>query len=82
MKASGAKCLKDLKVEKTTFKKLLAEAELDKPSLKDIGTGRLLTPNRCHRAVEELQERFGVSERRASGIAGQHRSTPLASLLS
>jgi putative transposase len=34
-----------------------------------------LTPGRRRRAVGRLQERFGVSERRACRVAGQHRST-------
>jgi putative transposase len=34
-----------------------------------------LTPGRRRRAVDTLQERFGVSERRACRVAGQNRST-------
>ena len=34
-----------------------------------------MTPGRRRRAVVRLQERFGVSQRRACGVAGQHRST-------
>jgi hypothetical protein len=34
-----------------------------------------LTPERRRRAVGRLQTRFGVSERRACRVAGQHRST-------
>ncbi len=34
-----------------------------------------MTPGRRRRAVGTLQERFGVSERRACRVAGQHRST-------
>jgi putative transposase len=34
-----------------------------------------LTPGRRRRAVGTLQERFGVSERRACRVTGQHRST-------
>jgi len=34
-----------------------------------------LTPGRRRRAVDTLRERFGVSERRACRVAGQHRST-------
>ena len=35
----------------------------------------MLTPERRRRVVETLQERFGVSERRACRVIGQHRST-------
>ena len=34
-----------------------------------------MTPERRRRAVVVLQDRFGVSERRACGVVGQHRST-------
>lgn len=34
-----------------------------------------MTPGRRRRAVDRLQDRFGVSERRACRVAGQHRST-------
>ena len=40
-----------------------------------VGGGKLLTPDRRRRAVCRLQDRFGVSERRACRVAGQHRST-------
>jgi putative transposase len=35
----------------------------------------LITPERRRRAVAVLTERFGVSERRACSVVGQHRST-------
>ncbi len=35
----------------------------------------MVTPDRRRRAVEVLQGRFGVSERRACRVVGQHRST-------
>lgn len=35
----------------------------------------MVTPDRRGVAVERLQERFGVSERRACRVVGQHRST-------
>lgn len=39
MKASDAKRLKDLEVENTRLKQLLAEAELDKAMLKELAEG-------------------------------------------
>jgi transposase-like protein len=39
MKANDAKRLKELEVENTRLKKLLAEAELDKAMLKEIAEG-------------------------------------------
>ena len=35
----------------------------------------MVTPDRRRIAVERLQARFGVSERRACRVVGQHRST-------
>ena len=35
----------------------------------------MVTPDRRRVAVERLQERFGVSEKRACRVVGQHRST-------
>ncbi|MCP5034665.1 MAG: IS3 family transposase, partial [Actinomycetia bacterium] len=75
MKANDAKRLKELEGENARLKKLLAEAELDKLMLKEIGGGKLLTPNRRRDAVSMCQDRFGVSQRRACKVVGQHRST-------
>jgi transposase len=74
MKADEAKRLKHLEGENQRLKKLVAEQALDIDMLKELG-GKLLTPGRRRRAVGRLQERFGVSERRACRVAGQHRST-------
>ena len=35
----------------------------------------MVTPDRRRRAVVVLRERFGVAERRACRVVGQHRST-------
>lgn len=43
--------------------------------LKDLPEGNILTPERRRRAVGRLQQRFGVFERRACRVAGQHRAT-------
>ncbi len=40
MKADDARRLKELEVENARLKKLLAEAELDKEILKEIGRGK------------------------------------------
>jgi hypothetical protein len=40
-----------------------------------IALRKLLTPKRRRRAVGALVDRFGVSERRACRVVGQHRST-------
>lgn len=35
----------------------------------------MVTPDRRRAAVVRLQDRFGVSQRRACAVVGQHRST-------
>ncbi|MCH8130904.1 MAG: IS3 family transposase [Acidobacteria bacterium] len=75
MNVSGAKRLKELEAENARLKRLLAEAELDKAMLKELGRGKMVTPDRRRRAVVVLQGRFGVSERRACRVVGQWRST-------
>jgi transposase-like protein len=74
MKANEAKRLRELESENARLKKLLAEAELDKAMLKELAE-EILTPERRRRAVVVLVDRFGVSERRACRVVGQHRST-------
>jgi hypothetical protein len=74
MKASEAKRLRELEAENARLKKLVANQALDIDLLKELA-GKLLTPERRRRAVEVLQCRFGVSERRACRVAGQHHAT-------
>jgi hypothetical protein len=74
MKADEAKRLKTLEAENQRLKKLVAEQALDIDMLKELAEG-LLTPERRRRAVTVLQEHFGVSQRRACRVVGQHRST-------
>ena len=73
--ASDARRLKELESENAWLKKLLAEAELDKAMTRGAGRGKMVTPDRRRTAVERLQARFGVSERRACAVVGQQRST-------
>ncbi|MSY17801.1 MAG: IS3 family transposase [Actinobacteria bacterium] len=75
MKAPDAKRLKDLEAENARLKKLVANQALDIDMLKEIGVGKLLTPNRQRAAVTMLLARFGVSQRRACNVVGAHRST-------
>jgi putative transposase len=74
MKANEAKRLRELESENARLKKLLAEAELDKAMLKELAW-KLLIAERRRRAVVVLVDRFGVSERGACRVVGQHRST-------
>jgi hypothetical protein len=48
-------------------------------SLEGAGAGELVSPTRRRRAVEHLQRVFGVSQRWASQLVGQHRSPSVTS---
>ena len=74
MKADEAKRLKELERENGRLKKLLAEPS-SKRRCSRSWLRELLTPERRRRAMRRLQEGFGVSERFACRVAGQHRST-------
>ncbi|MEU2032610.1 IS3 family transposase [Nocardia amamiensis] len=74
MKSDDAKRLKELEKENARLKKMVAEQALDIDMLKELFTGKLLSPDRRRRAVVVLRERFGVSERRACRVVGQSRS--------
>ena len=75
MKANDVRRLKELERENQTLKAIVADKELENVALKSAGRGKLLSPARRRRAVLTLQDRVGLSERRACLIVGQHRST-------
>ena len=76
MKADDVKRLKELEKENAAPEEDRGRA---RPSTsrhaQGAGRGKLLTPDRRRRAVCDLRERFGVSERRACRVVGQPRST-------
>jgi putative transposase len=74
MKADDAKRLKELERENARLKRIVAQGARDRRLAGDL-PGKLVGPSRRRRAVEMLQERLGVSQRRACAIVGQHRST-------
>jgi hypothetical protein len=67
--------LKNLEKENARVKRLLAEKELVNDMLREVARGKMVTPRRRWMAVVSLQDRFGVSERRACRVLAQHRST-------
>ena len=73
MKANEAKRLKELEAENARLKKLLANQASTSHAQGDR-RGKLLTPKRARRRFG-ARDRFGVSERRACRVVGQHRST-------
>jgi len=74
MKANDAKRLTELEAENARLKMLVANGPRYRHAAGDLG-GKLLTPNRKRSVVGMLRDRFGVSERRACVVVGQHRST-------
>ncbi|HHW2226911.1 TPA: tripartite tricarboxylate transporter permease [Pseudomonas aeruginosa] len=74
MTVADAKRLKDLELENSRLKKLLAEAHLDIESLKVVAPGKRVSPTARREAVQEMQARTGISERRACQLIGLSRS--------
>ena len=77
MKASVAKRLKDLEVENTRLKRLLAEAELGKAMLKELAKGASdAEPSPpCSRELAAVVRGLRISERKACEVVGRYRST-------
>ena len=75
MKSEEAKRLKELEKENGRLKKLVADLMLDQEMLKELAREKLLSPARRRNAVERLEKRFTVFERRACQVTGQARST-------
>ena len=59
--------------ENARLKRIVADQALD--DVEGVGRGKMVTPERRRIAVATLVCRFGVSERRACRVVGQHRST-------
>ena len=73
LKVDQAKKLKELEKENVRLKKLLAEAEAGQGDLKGGRVGKLLSPAKRRRAVEQVRDALGretVSERRACKVLG------------
>ncbi|MFZ0377827.1 MAG: IS3 family transposase [Solirubrobacteraceae bacterium] len=75
MKADEVRRLKELERENAQLKAIVADQALENRALKEIGEGKLVGPARRRRAVAMVCDRFGVSERWACRVVGQHRST-------
>ena len=75
MKTDQLKRLKELELENMRLRRAVSDLTLDKLILKEAARGKLLSPTRRRACVATVQSRFGVSERRACQVLGQHRST-------
>jgi hypothetical protein len=67
--------LKELESENARLKQIVADKKTPYRSLEGAGAGELVSLTRRRRAVEHLQRVFGVSQRWASQLVGQPRST-------
>ena len=57
------------------LKRIVADKDARSPRLQGDCEGKILSPSRRRQAVCMLQDRLGLSERRACRITGQNRST-------
>lgn len=71
MNVSDTKELRALKDENNRLKRMLADAMLDNATFKDLAK-KLLTPDVKRRAVSDVMDRHGLSERRACESADLH----------
>ncbi|WP_139804406.1 IS3 family transposase [Pseudomonas aeruginosa] len=74
MTVPDAKRLKDLELENSRLKKLLAEAHLDIEALKVVAPGKRVSPTARREAVQEMQAQTGISQCRACQLIGLSRS--------
>ena len=70
-----AKRLKDLERENARLRRLVADLSLEKQILKDVASGKLVSPERRRQAVSRIREKYGLSERHACRIVSQPRGT-------
>ena len=75
MKADEVKRLKELERENAQLKAIVADQALENAGVEGDREGKLVGPARRRRAVAMVCDRFGVSERWACRVVGQHRST-------
>ncbi|MDH3669193.1 MAG: IS3 family transposase [Paracoccaceae bacterium] len=69
------KRLKELEKENLRLRRAVSDLTLDKLILEEAAKGKLLSPSRRRRCIEQVRQVHGVSERRACRVLRQHRST-------
>ena len=67
--------LKQLETENGRLRRALQHLSLHNNALKQVAESKLVSPARRRHCVERVRAVFGVSERRACKVLGQHRST-------
>ncbi|MCE7530492.1 IS3 family transposase [Polynucleobacter sp. IMCC 29146] len=74
MKVDQAKKYKDLELENTRLKKLVADLSLREVMLKEVIKGKLLSPTRRKNAAQLLMDKYLISERSACSLVGLSRA--------
>ena len=74
LKSDQAKRLKDLERENARLKRVVGPV-LGEGDSEGRGRGKLLSPERRRKAVEQARGKYGVSERKACQLLGQPRGT-------
>ncbi|MFC2167193.1 IS3 family transposase [Acidobacteriota bacterium] len=75
MRVDQARSLKELELENSRLKKLVADLSLDKAILEVAKPGKFLSPVKKSRAVNHVCKVLAVSQRRACQVLGQPQST-------
>ncbi|WP_143070215.1 IS3 family transposase [Polynucleobacter asymbioticus] len=74
MQVDQAKKYKDLELENTRLKKLVADLSIREVMLKEVIKGKLLSPTRRKSAAQLLMDRYNISERTACSLVGLSRT--------
>ncbi|WCS22919.1 IS3 family transposase [Methylobacterium sp. NMS14P] len=75
LQVDQARKMKDLERENARLRRLVADLSLVSQVLADVASGNGIAPERRRQAVAGIREKYGLSERHACRIVGQHRST-------
>ncbi|TZG25731.1 IS3 family transposase [Sphingomonas montanisoli] len=75
LKTDQARRMKDLEKENLRLRRAISDLTLDKLILQEAAPGKLLSPARRRRCIDQVKEVLDVSERRVCRVLGQHRST-------
>ncbi|WP_454280858.1 IS3 family transposase [Sphingomonas sp. Marseille-Q8236] len=75
LKTDQARRMKDLEKENARLRRAISDLTLDKLILQEAAKGKLLSPARRRRCIDQVREVVAVSERRVCRVLGQHRST-------
>ena len=75
LKSDQVKRLKDLEQENARLRKAVSDLTLEKLIPEGSRLGKLISPARRRLCIDRVIAKFGVSERLACRVLGQHRST-------